>query len=306
MMTRRITLLIGMILLSLVISACNGGAAPEPEATAGGSNDAVAESVSQTIVAIAVAETVDALTDSGVAATPEPPDTTNDLPATEPAPTTGGSNDAVAESVSQTIAAIAVAETVDAQANSGVAATPEPPDTTNDLPATETAPTPTQAPPDTTNVLPSVTPSPTPTQIVRQPPNVANDIPGGQCERTDNISTRVQEDPNFLYRVYALDNRVGTNDGDGIVGVRFTIFNDSGQVYFREERTAGYCIFGGGEPDCNVWPSDEQGVFTWGAGGPIVYPGVYGVFIEVEAESADPATESNVCNWNFDMTVTLP
>jgi hypothetical protein len=250
MMTRRITLLIGMILLSLAISACNGGAAPEPEPTAGVGNDAVAESVNQTIAAIAVAETVAALTDSGVAATPEPPDTTNVLPATEPAPT--------------------------------------------------------QAPPDTTNDLPATLPAPTPTEIVRQPPNVANDIPGGECERTDNIKTRVQEDPNFLYRVHAFDNRVGTYDGDGILGVRFTIFDDSGQVYFREERTAGYCIFGGGEPDCNVWPSDEQGVFTWGAGGPVVYPGVYGVFIEVEAESADPATESNVCNWNFDMTVTLP
>jgi hypothetical protein len=246
---RKAYLVVGMIFISLLVAACGGTTAPEPEPTVEVSGDAIAESVNQTVAAIAVAETIAALAAADTAATPEPP------PVAQVDPT----------------------------------ATAAPPDVSNDVPATEPPP-----------------PSPTPTEAVRQPPNVQNDIPGGECERTDHIKTRVQEDPNFLYRVYALDNRVGTYDGDGILGVRFTIFDANGQVYFREERTAGYCIFGGGEPDCNVWPSDDQGVFTWGDGGPAVVPGVYGVFIEVESESADPATESNVCNWNFDMTVTLP
>lgn len=220
----------------------------------------------------------------------------------EPEPTAGVGVETIAASVNQTVAALAVAETIAALAADATAIPDSPP-------VAQVESTPTTAPPDVSNNVPATEPpppSPTPTAAVRQPPNVQNDIPGGACERTDHIKTRIQEDPNFLYRVFALDNRVGTYDGDGILGVRFTIFDTNGQVYFREERNAGYCIFGGGEPNCNVWPSDGQGVFTWGDGGPAVEPGVYGVFIEVESESADPATESNVCNWNFDMTVTLP
>jgi hypothetical protein len=224
--------------------------------------------------------------------------------APEPEPTLDDSPQEIAEAVNQTIAAIAVAETIAALA-ADATAIPE------SSPVAQIDPTATAAPPDPTNDAPTATeppppPPPTSTTAVRQPPNVQNDIPGGACERTDHIKTRIQEDPNFLYRVYALDNRVGTYDGDGILSVRFTIFDANGQVYFREERTAGYCIFGGGEPNCNVWPSDAQGVFTWGDGGAAVEPGVYGVFIEVESDASDPATESNVCNWNFDMTVTLP
>lgn len=159
---------------------------------------------------------------------------------------------------------------------------------------------------------PTATPTPipataTPAPVVAGlPPNVDNDIPGGACERTDNIKTRIEENPNFLYRVYARDDRAGENDGDGIELVRFTIFDQTGEVYRREERTAGFCIFGGGEPICNNWAYNQQGLFTWGSGGSVVSPGTYQVFIEVVSKEPDPATESNVCNWNFDMTISLP
>lgn len=171
------------------------------------------------------------------------------------------------------------------------------------LPAPANIP-PTPRPTATPTTLP---PTVTPTRVVANlPPNVQNDVPGGQCERTDNIKTRIEVDPGFLYRVYARDDRAGQNDGDGIDFVRFTISDASGQVYQREERTAGYCIFQGGEPDCRLWPLNDQGQFTWGQGGPPVSPGTYQVFIEVVSKEPDPATESNTCNWNFDMTVTLP
>lgn len=149
--------------------------------------------------------------------------------------------------------------------------------------------------------------TPTPTLVVAGlPPDVENDVPGGACERTDHIKTRIQEDPNFLYRVFARDDRVGENDGDGIDFVRFTISDGFGTLYQREERTAGYCIWRGGEPNCFTWPFNEQGRYTWGEGGPVVSSGTYQVFIEVVSDQPDPSTESNTCNWNFDMTVTVP
>lgn len=147
----------------------------------------------------------------------------------------------------------------------------------------------------------------TPTRAVAGlPPNVINEIPGGACNRTANIVAEITNDPSYLYRVKAFDNRVGPNDGDGIDSVRFSISDASGEVYFREERTAGYCIFGGGEPNCRPWPFNDQGQFTWGQGGPVVTPGTYQVFILVVAKEPDSGTESNECNWNFDMTISLP
>ncbi len=159
---------------------------------------------------------------------------------------------------------------------------------------------------------PTATPTPisatvTPTRVVAGlPPDVSNDVPGGACQRTDHIKTRIETDPNFLYRVYARDDRAGQNDGDGMDFVRFTISDNFGTLYQREERTAGYCIFQGGEPDCRTWPFNEQGRYTWGQGGPVVSSGTYQVFIEVVSKETDPSSDSNVCNWNFDMTVTVP
>jgi hypothetical protein len=159
---------------------------------------------------------------------------------------------------------------------------------------------------------PTATPTPlpptaTPTRVVEGvPPNVINDIPSGACERTQHIISVCEYDPNHLFRVFARDERAGENDGDGIDYVRFTIFDETGQVYQNTERNAAYCIFQGGEPNCNNWPANEFGQYTWGVGGPVVKPGTYQVFIEVVSNVADPATESNVCNWNFDMTISLP
>jgi hypothetical protein len=159
---------------------------------------------------------------------------------------------------------------------------------------------------------PTATPTPipatlTPTRVVAGlPPEVVNDVPGGACQRTDHIKTRIEENPSFLYRVYARDDRVGENDGDGIDFVRFTISDTFGTLYQREERTAGYCIFRGGEPDCRPWPFNDQGRYTWGEGGPVVSSGTYQVFIEVVSKQPDPSNDSTSCNWNFDMIVTVP
>jgi hypothetical protein len=56
----------------------------------------------------------------------------------------------------------------------------------------------------------------------------------------------------------------GNQDGDGIASVTITVSDENGQVYERIERTAHYCIFGGGEPDCNVLDLREQNFWPWG------------------------------------------
>ena len=58
----------------------------------------------------------------------------------------------------------------------------------------------------------------------------------------------------FYFRVQAYDRAVGTRDGAGIDSVDMRILDSSGhQVHQRTEKTAGYCSFGGGEPDCTTW-----------------------------------------------------
>lgn len=93
----------------------------------------------------------------------------------------------------------------------------------------------------------------------------------------------------------------GSQDGDGIQRVTFTISDANGTVYQHSEQTAGYCIFGGGEPDCNPWPQ-QNGQVVWGAGGPPVQPGTYSVQIEVEPTSAN-GDASQFGEWIFTITV---
>ena len=134
------------------------------------------------------------------------------------------------------------------------------------------------------------------------PPDVDNDAPAGECENTANILSRVDRAPAALLRAVALDNRVGNNDGDGILGVRFAIIGDN-LAYTKIEEDAPYCIFGSNEADCGTWPRDEQGRYTWGAGGPLVTPGHFDVFVEVFATQPDSATGSDSCDWSFGIEV---
>ncbi len=153
-----------------------------------------------------------------------------------------------------------------------------------------------------------VLPLPEPTAVVVAgpgqggPPDVDNDAPAGICEDTANILSRVDRDPDSLFRAVALDNRVGNLDGDGILGVRFSIIGDN-LAYSKVEETAPYCIFGGNEPNCPPWPRNADGRYTWGADGPIVLPGRYNVFVEVFATQADSATGQDSCDWSFAMEV---
>lgn len=135
------------------------------------------------------------------------------------------------------------------------------------------------------------------------PPQVENDAPAGICEDTANILSRVERVSGGLFRAFALDNRVGANDGDGIRGVRFTVSGED-ITYTKDETTAPYCIFGGNEPDCGAWPQDVGGRYLWGAGGSVVSPGRYDVVVEVFGEAPDSLSGNDWCSWSFAMKVT--
>ncbi len=65
------------------------------------------------------------------------------------------------------------------------------------------------------------------------------------------------------FRVYAHEPVSSKVDGKNINNVTFSIQDSSGvEVYFHEEKTAGYCAFGGGEPTCNVYDFASHN-FTW-------------------------------------------
>ncbi len=157
-----------------------------------------------------------------------------------------------------------------------------------------------QAPPTATAITPTATAT---RPVAGAPPDIDNDAPGGSFP-TDHVVGNVIVDPTFLFRMDVRDLNVGDFEGAGIQFVEFSITGE-GIEYPRKEQTAGYCVFGGGEPTCRPWPVDDQGRFTWGEGGPLVKSGNYFASITVTAEQDDP-TFGNVWNWNFPFRVTLP
>ena len=134
---------------------------------------------------------------------------------------------------------------------------------------------------------------------------IENDAPGGSFPEDGTVFFNIIVDPVFLFRMDVRDNTVDpTVEGAGIDSVGFSI-SGNGIDYFREERTAGFCVFGGGEPTCNPWPRNEFGQLTWGAGGPVVQSGEYFVNMTVTADRSDDDFGGN-WNWNFNFRVTVP
>ena len=225
-----------------------------------------------------------------------------------------GEVDSVATAVKQTLDARAVALTIEALTTPGVLPTPEVQaapvqPTTAALPTATPIPLPTTAPPiaEATTAPPTATLAPPTATATRAnlPPNVENDAPGGSFPEDGTVFFNIIVDPVFLFRMDVRDNTVDPNvEGAGIDSVGFSI-SGNGIDYFREERTAGFCVFGGGEPTCNPWPRNEFGQLTWGAGGPVVQSGEYFVNMTVTADRSDDDFGGN-WNWNFNFRVTVP
>lgn len=134
-------------------------------------------------------------------------------------------------------------------------------------------------------------------------PDIDNDAPGGSFPR-DNVLGEVIVNPTFLFRMDVRDLTFGSHEGAGTNFAEFSI-TGNGVDYFRREGTAGYCVFGGGEPTCNPWPTDDLGRYTWGEGGALVENGEFFASITVNAQRDDPEF-GNSWNWNFPFRVTLP
>ncbi|MBW7881321.1 MAG: hypothetical protein H3C34_01560 [Caldilineaceae bacterium] len=90
-----------------------------------------------------------------------------------------------------------------------------------------------------------------------RPDLVVNIVETGPGTTSNQISDAL------TFRVEAYDPSVGNRDGDGIDSVEMWVFGPNGrEVRYRREGTAGYCIFQGGEPDCNVWVFADHN-FEW-------------------------------------------
>ena len=343
-----------ILAVALLLAGCGGNEGAEeptiaaPPTAAGG--DAVATSVQQTVAAIAVAQTVAALT------SPQPTldAATAAATAIEPPPTEAATPTTAAAAPSPTAAPITASPTAAAglcRVIGGVNLRPGPgvvynpplaslgPDTqltplayvpvgypqgpwllaqvqptgqlgwVSALPqylACDSDPA-LLPPPDVippTPVPPPTAVPPTPTRpLASAPPDIDNDAPGGNFP-SDNVLGEVIVNPTFLFRMDVRDLTFGNHEGAGINFAEFSITGD-GVDYFRREGTAGYCVFGGGEPTCNPWPTDDQGRYTWGEGGPLVQNGEYFASITVDAQRDDPEF-GNSWNWNFPFRVTLP
>jgi len=170
--------------------------------------------------------------------------------------------------------------------------------------------------------LPLAVPPPTPTAVPQPTPELLAFVPvdggGGEVAnlRNDNpfkegrnitlpgiAQSEVAEPMVFhdqiVFQVEVWDKSVGTADGEGIRHVEFVI-RDGGQVvHERTENNAGYCVFGGGEPDCTVWVFSEHGN-KWPSGYPVREGVRYDVSVTIVADSGETA------DWMWGFQVDLP
>ena len=160
--------------------------------------------------------------------------------------------------------------------------------------------------PPSDNIPPTPTVEPTNTPevvaLAEGPPRITNNVPGGTKE--EYVIDEVIVDDAFLFRMWVADTRFGDGDGAGIDHVDFTIatLDKSQVIYENRENHAAFCVFQGGEPDCNPWLEDN-GRFYW-PNSVEVQPGGYHATILVFPQH--PAFQDEVWNWDFDFWIELP
>jgi hypothetical protein len=130
------------------------------------------------------------------------------------------------------------------------------------------------------------------------PPKTDNSTPEGDAP--DNLVSEADFNSQYFVRMLAHDTNVGEKDGDGIDHVTFQVKDADGhQVYERTENTAGYCIFGGGEPECNPWVLENY-VYKWEPGGEAVKEGNYELAVQIVTTNDDQG------NWTYEVELKLP
>lgn len=161
--------------------------------------------------------------------------------------------------------------------------------------------------PPTATPLPTavILPSPTPPAIAVLPINIGQparaNVPDAGEYPVESVEWRLETNPTFLFRFY-IRLKGGDRDGAGIDSVHFQIKDGAGNVvHERREGTAGYCVFGGGEPVCNPWVV-EDGVYKWRSTGLTVEDGDYDLVITV-----DPKDNEDTWTWFLgDFPVDVP
>lgn len=129
------------------------------------------------------------------------------------------------------------------------------------------------------------------------PPRLVDSAPDGSFP--EEWRWELDFNPTYLLRFKVYDESAGgSEDGDGIAEVNFTVIAPDGTVVLeRTEGTAGFCIFGGGEPNCNPWIIEDY-VYKWQAGGPAAASGDYQVNVLVHSSG-------NLATGNWRMTVNM-
>jgi hypothetical protein len=106
----------------------------------------------------------------------------------------------------------------------------------------------------------------------------------------------------IVFRVEVFDTRAGLSDGAGIQEVTFRIEPEDGSgqvVYEKLEQKPGYCVFGGGEPDCEVLTFAQSGYRWPGPGGGPIRNGPYLARIDIIAANG----ESTQWRWRFQIDI---
>jgi len=266
MIRKRLIYIPGLVMVGLLLAACGGPAPNAPEA------DRVATRVAEEL-AVAMTLTAVAPPTEAPTATPVEPTATTLVPTDTAVPPTAVSTEQPTE-------------------------TPAPTNTPVPAP-TDTPPPP---PPTATPILIAILPVDGSdgnqnlgnNRPVKEGRNIL--LPGfSQAQVTEPMVFRDRA----VFRVEVFDDDVGYTDGDGIKNVTFKITDPGGNpVHERTENQAGYCVFGGGEPDCNVWVFAEHD-YRWPDGAPIVN-GTYSVEAVINPENGEGVS------WFWSFVVELP
>jgi hypothetical protein len=222
--------------------------------------------------------------------------------------------DAVATSIAATMTASAPSATVAATPTD----TPAPSPSAAPPALTSTPPPPADTPVPTSTSTPPPPPTSTPAPTVEKLAIAESDVDGNDGNdflrgSSNSNQGRVVLLPGFkqadvsrpmvfrdriVFRVEVFDTRVGLYDGDGIDHVTFHIVDNGGsgeEVYSRKEQNAGYCVFGGGEPDCNVLVFAQSGN-RW-PNGRKIDNGPYQAQIDIVPKHGD----GTQWRWNFNI-----
>lgn len=214
----------------------------------------------------------------------------------------------VAEDLTVSATLTAVAQSQAPSATAELAPATEAPAAPTELPAATSAP-PEQATPTGLPIPPTAAPLPT------EPPLAYTDVNfDGSPQPGQEVGGKIQiagasfsgdalplVRQQLAIRVFARFPNDAAADGDGVAQVVIRINNnETGEtVHERTEKTAGYCAFGGGEPECDPWVFAKH-KNSWPNGQPIAN-GSYTANIQITpAGSSDPTVF-----WNFQFAIEL-